>query len=267
MIGESGRRWNWRRGAELRPRRPADGRASASRPAASASVPFGSRCRMSGRRSSSRQHGKAVDQRPGARDGGGLRRATAPVSEICSWRLAPIAPASPANEAFGGLVQRWPRHVETLGAEHQPVHAGMRLRIGDIGLGPRQRLFQWRGARGGTRRHHRGVELPEPDRGEFADETGEIAEMMGRRGMRHAGFARHRAQRQSREPVAFEYRFRRLEQGVAQRAVMIGRVFAGCGRAPFPPAARRAALPEAGRTRVGVLRGDLLLGALAMSAL
>ena len=61
-------------------------------------------------------------------------------SAICSWRLAPIAPASPRTR-LGGLVQRRPRHIEPLGAEHQPVHAGMRLRIGDIGLGPRHRLL------------------------------------------------------------------------------------------------------------------------------
>ena len=36
-------------------------------------------------------------------------------------------------------------------------------------------------------------------------EPGEIAEMMGWRGMRHAGLARHRPQRQARQPVAFQH--------------------------------------------------------------
>jgi len=37
------------------------------------------------------------------------------------------------------------------------------------------------------------VEAAEADGGEFAEEPGEIAEMVGRRGMRHAGLSRHRA--------------------------------------------------------------------------
>ncbi len=50
--------------------------------------------------------------------------------------------------------------------------------------------------------------------------------MMGRRGMRHAGLARHRAQRQPGKPVALQHPLGRFEQGVAQRAVMIRRIFA-----------------------------------------
>ncbi len=104
----------------------------------------------------------------------------------------------------GGVVQGRPRHIETLGAEHQPVHSRMRLRITDIGLGAGHRILQRRSARD-VRGRHRGVELPEADRGEIADKTGEIAEMMRRRGMRDPRLARHRAQRQSRQPVAFEH--------------------------------------------------------------
>ena len=152
-------------------------------------------------------------------------------SEICSWRLAPIAPASPANEALAASQQRGPRHVETLGAEHQPVHAGMRLGVGDIGPGPRHRLLQRRRGRGAGGRH-RGVELAKADRGEFADEPGEVAEMMRRRGMRHPRLARHRAQRQAGKPVAFEHPLGGLKQRIAQRAVMIGRVLAGRGGGP-----------------------------------
>ena len=65
------------------------------------------------------------------------------------------------------------------------------------------------------------LKRPEADGGEFAEEPGEIAEMMGRRGMRHAGLARHRPQRQARQPVAFQHPLGRGEQGVMQVAMMI----------------------------------------------
>ncbi len=45
--------------------------------------------------------------------------------------------------------------------------------------------------------------------------------MVGRRGMRDAGLARHRAQRQPRQPVALQHPLGRLQQGIAQRAMMI----------------------------------------------
>ena len=165
----------------------------------------------------------------------------------------------------GGLVQRGPRHIEPLGAEHQPVHAGMRLRIGDIGLGPRHRLHERRRIDGAGRRH-RDVELPEADRGEFADEAGEIAEMMGGCGMRHAGLARHRAQRQAAKTVPLQHGLGGLEQGVVQVAVMIRRGFAGlgacearlvCGR---PGPAPR--LSESRRTAVRPMLGVLAIGAI-----
>src|SRR6267378_5094808 len=117
-------------------------------------------------------------------------------------------------------MQRRPLHIEALGAEHQPVHAGMRLGIGDIGLGPGQRFLK-PGAAARPGRGHRDVELPEPDRRKFADETSEVAEMMGGRGMRHPGFARHRTQRQSRHSLAFEHPLRCLEQRVVQSAMMV----------------------------------------------
>ena len=44
------------------------------------------------------QHGKTVHQRPRAYDRGGLIQYSV-FSSICSWRLSPIEPASPANEA------------------------------------------------------------------------------------------------------------------------------------------------------------------------
>ena len=162
------------------------------------------------------------------------------------------------ERGIGGLVQRRPRHIETLGAEHQPVHAGMRLRVGDIGPGPRHRLLERRGGRGAGGRH-RGVELAKADRGEFADEAGEVAEMMGRRGMRHAGLARHRAQRQAGKPVALQHPLGGLEQRIAQRAVMIGRVLAAAAAAGRAAFARRragavvlAARPDARSRRVSV---------------
>jgi hypothetical protein len=78
---------------------------------------------------------------------------------------------------------------------------------------------------------HRNVELLEPDGGEFAEKTCEISEVMGRRSMRHAGLTRHCPQRQSRQPIAFKHPFGRLQQGVAQRAMMIRRIL-GAASAP-----------------------------------
>jgi hypothetical protein len=47
--------------------------------------------------------------------------------------------------------------------------------------------------------------------------------------MRYAGFAGHRAQRQPRQAVALQHPLRRLEQGVTQRAVMIGSILVSTG--------------------------------------
>ena len=101
----------------------------------------------------------------------------------------------------------------------------MGLRIGHIGLGARYCLFRCCAGRI-PRRRHRYIELPKPDRGEFADETREIAKMMGRRGVRDAGFTGDRPQRQPGKPVTFQYPLRGLQQRSVQRAVMIGRVLA-----------------------------------------
>src|ERR1700692_4798156 len=83
------------------------------------------------------------------------------------------AGATPANQCgergAGALIQRRPLHIETLGAKHQAVHAGMGLRITDIGPGSRHpRLY--RGATDRTGLSHRNVELLEPDGGEFGAE-------------------------------------------------------------------------------------------------
>ena len=151
------------------------------------------------------------------------------------------------ERGIGGLMQRRPLHIETVGTEHQPVHAGMRLRKGDIGLGAGHCLLRQRGAgRGGSR--HRGAELPVTDGGEFADEAGQVAEMMGRCGVRDAGLARHRAQRQSRQPVALQHPFGRLEQRAAQRAVMVRRGF------PCPGRPRCASFPRCPRRRNIIVR-------------
>ncbi len=57
--------------------------------------------------------------------------------------------------------------------------------------------------------------------------------MMGGRGVRDAGFARHRPQRQPGEPLALEHPFGGCEQAFAQRAVMVRRISAdGAGAAP-----------------------------------
>ncbi len=187
------------------------------------------------------QHGETVEQRPRPHDRGGLIERQSLFGNLLMPAGADRA-GQPCERGIGGLMQRRPLHVETLGAEHQPVHAGMRLRIGDIGLGAGRRLLRQRGAgRGGSR--HRGAELPVADRGEFADEAGQVAEMMGRCGVRDTGLARHRAQRQSRQPVALEHPFGRLEQRAVQRAVMVRRGFPCCGGgarcASFPRCPRR----------------------------
>ena len=65
------------------------------------------------------------------------------------------------------------------------------------------------------------AEAAEADSGEFAKEPGEIPEMMGWRGMRYAGLARHRPQCQARQPVAFQHPLGGAEQRVVQIAMMI----------------------------------------------
>ncbi len=69
--------------------------------------------------------------------------------------------------------------------------------------------------------NHGLAEAAEADGGEFTEEPGEIAEMMGWRGMRHAGLARDRPKRQAHQPVTFQHPLGRGEQGVMQIAVMI----------------------------------------------
>ena len=86
----------------------------------------------------------------------------------------------------------------------------MGLRIGDIAFGSLQRLFQRRGA-DGTGGNHGSVELTEADRGKLAHETGEIGEMMRRRGMRYTRLTRHRPQRQPWKPVALKDPLGRFE--------------------------------------------------------
>src|SRR4051794_22624461 len=132
-----------------------------------------------------------MDQRPGTRDGSGLSERQRLFGDLL-MAADTDRTDEPRKSSAGGLMQRRPRHIETLGAEHQPVHARMRLRVGDIGFGPGRCLLDWRVARSISKLHRR-VELPETDRREFAHKPGEIAEMMGRRGMRYAGFARHGA--------------------------------------------------------------------------
>src|SRR3954469_14863551 len=102
-------------------------------------------------------------------------------------------------------------------------------------------------------RDHGLVEAAEADSREFAQQPGEIAEMMGRRGMRYAGLARHRPQRQPRQAVAFQHPLGRGEQGVVQVAVMIGRLAcrtAPTGGRPFRYGFRRPA-PGGGTNRSG----------------
>ena len=123
-------------------------------------------------------------------------------------------------------MQRRPLHIETFGAELQSVHAGMGLRIGDIGPGAGPRLFVSRAARGIGSRRGGIVELPKPDCRELADETREVAKMMGGRGVRDTGFARDRPQCQPGKPIALQHPLRRLQEAGMQPAVMIGRVLA-----------------------------------------
>ena len=66
--------------------------------------------------------------------------------------------------------------------------------------------------------------------------------MMGGRGVRYAGLARHCPQRQAREPVALQHPFSRFQECIAQRAVMIART----GRLLCAPAVGRTRRRRAG---------------------
>ena len=121
---------------------------------------------------------------------------------------------------------RWRRHAATAFGTSHREHAST--------FGAAQALLpQTRAAR--ARGHHRFVELPETDRGKFADEPGEIPEMMRRRRMRHAGLARHRAQRQPGKPVALQHPLGGFQERLVQVAMLIGRVVARAAPAPRRP--------------------------------
>ena len=186
------------------------------------SVPFGQPVQDVGEPAVEQQHGKAVHQRPGARDRRRLlQRQSFPCDPFLTAGGDRVRKAR--ERGLRGFMQRRPGIVEALGAKHQPVHAGMGLGIGDIGVGARQPARgEWHIRRAGLR--HRCIELPEADRGELADEPGQVAEMMGRRSVRNARLARHRAQGQPCKPVALQHPLGRLQQRVTQRAVMIGRI-------------------------------------------
>src|SRR5258708_16868115 len=77
------------------------------------------------------------------------------------------------------MAERWSRHVQAFGPEHQAIHAGMGLRISDIGFGAGHRLLQ-RHLAGGSRRLHDGVELPDSDRTKLAHQAEDIAAIMVR---------------------------------------------------------------------------------------
>ena len=146
------------------------------------------------------------------------------VSVLCGDLLVALGAdraGEPGERGVGSLTQRRPRHVQTLGAEHQPVHAGMRPSVGDVGFGTGKSLLHRRRRRG-TGSGHRHAESAETDSGQFTDQPREIAEMMGGCGMRHTGLARHRPQRQPGDPIAFQHALCRLEQGLMQVAVMVG---------------------------------------------
>lgn len=122
---------------------------------------------------------------------------------------------------LGGLAQRRTAVVEALGAEHQLEQARVVPREGDIG--PGAALGRRLGRRGTSRSgRQRGAEAAEGDRRQLADQTGDVAEMMGRCCVRDARLARHRAQRQPLQAVARRDPRRGLQQRVAQIAVMIG---------------------------------------------
>ena len=69
---------------------------------------------------------------------------------------------------------------------------------------------------------HRGNEALEADRRQFAQQARHVAEMVLRRRVRYAGLARRRAQGQPLDAVALQDALRRLQQRLAQRAVVIG---------------------------------------------
>ena len=93
------------------------------------------------------------------------------------------------------------------------------------------------------------------DRREFTDQPGEITEVMRRRGVRDARLARHRAQRQPLQPVAFQHGFGGLQQRAAQVPVMIGRFVGGGPRRHGFDAWNASHSLAAPRRRSGGLRG------------
>jgi hypothetical protein len=90
--------------------------------------------------------------------------------------------------------------------------------------------------------------LPKPDGRELADETREVAKMMGGRGVRNTGFARDSPQRQPGKPLAFQHPLRRLQEAGMQAAVVIGRALAsslGPGWTFGTRRPRRRSVPDA----------------------
>ncbi len=108
-------------------------------------------------------------------------------------------------------------------AEHQPEAARVLQRKAHVGLA----LAAQRGARIGAATRVAGAQGLgqglETQAGHRRQQPGRIAEMMRGRGRRHAGTARHLAQREGLGAALGQQRFGGLHQRLAQRAVVVGR--------------------------------------------
>jgi len=165
----------------------------------SAVVPAGNRCRISERLPSSSSMVK-----PCTSDQLRAMKAACPATAI-PWRSVPAGSRQPSRRGLRTRLRRL--HAAPAANDRAARCCGTSARTcRDAPAQRRHRLLRSRSpfsssvGAGSAGNLHRRVELPKADRGEFADEAGEIAEMMGRRGVRHAGLARHRAQCQAGRP-------------------------------------------------------------------
>ncbi len=112
--------------------------------------------------------------------------------------------------------------IEAFGPEHQLKHAGIFAGKFDIGIGPAFRLTVQRRSRCLRPRIHCLGETLETNRCQFAEQSGHVAEMMGRRGMGNTRLARDRTEGKTTDALALRNSFSCLEQRLMQIAVMIG---------------------------------------------
>src|SRR5215471_2279956 len=86
-----------------------------------------------GKPSIEQEHGETMHQRPGACDCRCLLERQPLLPDLLMAAGSDRA-GQPRERGSRGLVQRGSRIIQALCAEHQPIHARMRLRVANIGL-------------------------------------------------------------------------------------------------------------------------------------